>query len=71
MPSDSTTVCIGEVGLGGEIRSVARLEPRLAEAARLSFKQALVPKNARDLVAPKGLRLIPVGTVSEALEKVV
>ncbi len=71
VPSDSTTVCIGEVGLGGEIRSVARMEPRLAEAARLGFKQALVPKNARGLVAPKGLRLVPVATVSEALEKVV
>ncbi len=71
VPSDSTTVCIGEVGLGGEVRSVSRLEPRLAEAARLGFTQALVPVSAKGLKAPKGLKLIPVATVSEALDKVV
>lgn len=31
------SVAIGEVGLGGEIRPVAHLEPRLAEARRLGF----------------------------------
>ncbi len=71
VPSDSTTVCLGEVGLGGEIRSVARLEPRLAEAARLGFKQALVPKSAKGVRAPKGLTLVPVATVGEALDRVV
>ena len=38
------TVCFGEVGLTGEIRPVQRGEERLREAAKLGFKQALVPK---------------------------
>ena len=34
-------------GLGGEVRSVPQLERRLAEAARLGFTRAVVPKGAR------------------------
>ena len=37
------TVAIGELGLGGEVRSVPQLERRLAEAARLGFRTAVVP----------------------------
>ncbi|MBI5254447.1 DNA repair protein RadA [Candidatus Falkowbacteria bacterium] len=38
-----TTLIVGEVGLGGEVRNVIKLEQRLKEAARLNFKQALAP----------------------------
>jgi DNA repair protein RadA/Sms len=37
-------VVLGEVGLGGEIRQVAHASRRLAEAARLGFRGALVPE---------------------------
>lgn len=40
---DRQTIVIGEVGLGGEIRAVSRLEQRLKEAEKLGFKQALIP----------------------------
>ena len=36
-------IAIGEVGLAGELRSVAGLELRLAEAARLGFRRAVIP----------------------------
>ncbi len=39
----SGVVALGEVGLAGEIRQVARLGDRLAEARRLGFRTALVP----------------------------
>ena len=42
------TVAIGELGLGGEVRSVPQLERRLAEAARLGFTRALVPPEPAD-----------------------
>lgn len=42
---DKQTVVIGEVGLGGEIRSVYSILPRLKEAEKMGFKQAIVPKN--------------------------
>lgn len=38
------TVFFGEVGLAGEIRSVAHADQRLKEAAKLGFKHAIVPK---------------------------
>ena len=36
-------VVFGEVGLGGEVRGVPRMEARLREAARMGFRYALVP----------------------------
>lgn len=41
---DSETVIIGEVGLGGEIRSVTRVESRLKEAIQMGFTKAILPK---------------------------
>lgn len=43
-PLDPHTVWIGEVGLGGEIRSVGSIAMRLTEAAQLGFKRAVVPQ---------------------------
>jgi len=37
------TVAIGEVGLAGEVRAVGGVRGRLAAAARLGFRRALVP----------------------------
>ena len=61
-------VFIGEVGLSGELRSVSQLEKRLAEAAKLGFKTAIVPKlSMRGIHVPKDFNVIGVSTVSEAL----
>jgi DNA repair protein RadA/Sms len=43
-PVESQTVVIGEVGLGGEVRSVQRIESRLREAHLMGFKRAVMPK---------------------------
>ena len=40
---DNQTIIIGEVGLGGEIRSVGHIEKRIQEAEKLGFKTALLP----------------------------
>mgnify|MGYP001602130359 CR=1 FL=1 len=45
LPSDA--VVIGELGLGGEVRSVPFLERRLKEAERLGMKTFLTPKNVK------------------------
>jgi len=42
LPKDLTI--IGEVGLGGEIRSVINIVSRMKEAAKLGFKKAIIPK---------------------------
>ncbi len=41
LPKD--TIVLGEVGLGGEVRPVHKLEQRLSEAAKLEFKKAIIP----------------------------
>jgi DNA repair protein RadA/Sms len=45
-PVDDDMVVLGEVGLGGEVRQVTQTSRRLAEAARLGFRRALVPARA-------------------------
>ena len=66
LPADAAAC--GEVGLGGEIRRVARLDARVAEAVRLGFRRVLVPAGAQDsLPAPRGARLVPVGDLAEAV----
>jgi DNA repair protein RadA/Sms len=44
-PAPTATIAIGELGLAGELRRVRDLPQRLAEAARLGFKYALVPSD--------------------------
>lgn len=59
---------IGEVGLGGELRAISKLEKRLTEAHNLGFKTAIVPKQSlRGVTIPKGLTVYGVRTVSEAI----
>ena len=71
VPVDSGTAVFGEVGLGGEIRAVSRVEARLAEARHLGFERALVPRaNVKGLTPPEGLELLPVRRLSEALDLV-
>ncbi|MDP1881027.1 MAG: DNA repair protein RadA [Parachlamydiaceae bacterium] len=41
---DSETSVVGEIGLGGEVRSVPRLESRLKEAIHMGFRRCIVPK---------------------------
>jgi DNA repair protein RadA/Sms len=71
VPLDSQTAVFGEVGLGGEVRAVSRVETRLAEIRHLGFERAVLPKaNMKALVAPDGLELLPVQRLGEALDLV-
>ncbi len=62
-------VVFGEVGLGGEIRPVYNGEERLREAATHGFSRAVVPVANRPRKALDGLDVVPVKTLSEALER--
>jgi DNA repair protein RadA/Sms len=65
---DPHTVMFGEVGLAGEIRAVTLCEQRLAEAARLGFKRAIVPaQNARRIEDTAGLELVAVDRLQTAI----
>ncbi|MBD3689823.1 DNA repair protein RadA [Nanchangia anserum] len=60
-------VAIGEVSLTGEVRQTVGIERRLAEAQRLGFAFAIVPRGALDgLRIPAGMTVRGVGDLSEA-----
>ena len=61
----------GEVGLSGEIRPVARLEQRIAEAEKLGFRRMLVPAQGLKGINQKDLKLdlVPVRRVAEAVRE--
>jgi DNA repair protein RadA/Sms len=66
-PLAERTVLLGEIGLAGEIRSVARLDARVREAARLGFDTAVVPPGSATAAAGSGIRLVAVRHLAEAL----
>lgn len=70
-PLGTDLAAFGEVGLSGEIRSVSSLNQRLGEISRLGFKRCVIPAHVRDEVKQfKGLELIPVKSVAEAMAAV-
>lgn len=67
---DPHTLVLGELGLSGEVRAVSQIAPRIAEAARLGFKQAVVPQGnlkAISLLPDAPLEVLGVKTLSEAI----
>ena len=64
----NSVVLIGEVGLGGEVRSVSRLEERINEAKSLGFKSVIAPMaNVKRMKnSPKGIIISGVSNVGEA-----
>lgn len=59
---------VGEIGLTGEIRTVSRIEQRVNEAKKLGFETIYIPKNnLHDYTPPKGIQVIGVATIEEAI----
>jgi DNA repair protein RadA/Sms len=51
---ENQTIIIGEVGLGGEIRSVGHIEKRIQEAEKLGFKNAIIPSSNKKELKSSG-----------------
>ncbi|MGM9923042.1 MAG: DNA repair protein RadA [Bacillus sp. (in: firmicutes)] len=69
-PTKPTDCIIGEVGLTGEVRRVSRVEQRVQEAAKLGFERVILPENnIGGWNPPKGIEIVGVSTVSEALRQ--
>jgi len=66
LPSD--LVAIGEVGLAGEIRKVTGAQQRIAEAARLGFKRAMVPVGSE--IKVPGIEVMEVARLEQAIARV-
>ena len=68
VPLRPDTVLIGEVGLSGELRWVNHMPLRLREAAKLGFKQAIIPKPVQKHESfPKGIQVYEARSLEEAL----
>lgn len=65
-PLPSSTVAVGELGLAGEVRRVPGIERRIAEAERLGFTTALVPRGSG--VSADRLHIIEVSSLHQALD---
>jgi len=63
---EQESVFFGEIGLGGEIRSVPRTDARIKEAQRIGLKRAYLPKRAKtEFKEFDSLELIPVDHIGE------
>ena len=69
-PIGDKMIAIGEVGLGGEIRSVPNLELRLKEVERIGFETAIIPKHSLKYLSASdfpGLKLVGAAYIQEAI----
>jgi DNA repair protein RadA/Sms len=66
-PLSPGTLVIGELGLGGEVRSVPQLEHRLREASRLGLGHAIVPHMGGNIPKLGGMALHEVRRLSQAM----
>jgi DNA repair protein RadA/Sms len=69
-PIPSETIVLGEVGLGGEVRSVPRIESRIKEAINMGFSECVIPKRNLKGLSPelhKKISIRGVDLVEEAI----
>lgn len=68
-PVSAKTIAFGEVGLGGEVRSVSQASQRVAEAAKLGFDTCIIPQSClKGLEKVKGIEVIGVSNISELMK---
>ncbi len=72
---NSETICLGEIGLNGEIRSVDNLEARLKEAQKLGFSRAIIPKINNEVIRKRvkkiDIQLFEVSKITDAIKNAV
>lgn len=70
-PAKNNFVVLGEVGLGGEIRSVGHIEKRIQEAEKLGFENVIIPQNnVKSLKSKNNIKLISVDNIVEAIDRI-
>jgi DNA repair protein RadA/Sms len=67
----NNTVVVGEVGLGGEVRSVNNIDKRIQEASKLGFKNIIVPSNNIKSIKSKALiNIIPAADILTCIREI-
>jgi DNA repair protein RadA/Sms len=65
---DPTAILLGEIGLSGEIRAVGQPEIRLAEAKKLGFRRAVLPRANAARCRGLGIEITEVSDLGSALQ---
>jgi DNA repair protein RadA/Sms len=66
---DNQSIVIGEVGLGGEIRSVGHIEKRIQEAEKLGFKNIFIPSiNTKGIKSSNQIKITPIENLEQVIE---
>jgi len=70
MPINEKLVSFGEIGLGGEIRSISNISQRIAEAQRLGFEKCIIPKMSLRQIDPRRYKIgiIAVSNIRQAFD---
>lgn len=69
-PVSSRTCFAAEVGLGGELRAVNRIDQRISEAEKLGFEKIYISRFGPKTAAKKGrIEVRPLGKLSEILNE--
>jgi DNA repair protein RadA/Sms len=69
-PVQQGTIILGEIGLTGEVRAIGHIETRIAEAKKMGFNRCVLPQsNLKRTAGIKGIKLVGVKNVSEAMEE--
>ncbi|NWF90456.1 MAG: DNA repair protein RadA [Ignavibacteriaceae bacterium] len=64
---DGDTIVVGEVGLGGEVRSVSQIEKRIQEAEKLGFSTILIPSYNNASLKDSAIKIIPIDNLNSAI----
>ena len=67
---DHGTAVVGEVGLGGEVRSVGQVEKRVSEAEKLGFRRIIIPRGGLPGKRKREIEVVEVDLLAEAMEKI-
>ena len=68
VPVSRKTAFVGEVGLSGEIRTVTRIDQRVAEVEKLGFETVVIPKgNLKGIKDKFSINIVEVGKIEELL----
>jgi len=64
-------IAFGEVGLSGEVRPVFNASERLSEAQKQGFKVAIIPKSNTPKKTDKGIKIVPIEFLNQAIRYLV
>lgn len=68
---DPDTLVIGEVGLGGEVRGVSRIEGRMKEGLQMGFTRCILPKRNLSGLSKSKMETVGVQWIDEAIDELI